>query len=74
MQWHPTVLARTALVPQRTLSSYGKDSSAASLDGIYKDGDFVVQFQGCEDAESGRDCVQEFEPYYKMWLQKVKTD
>jgi mannan polymerase II complex MNN11 subunit len=73
MQWHPTVLARTALVPQRTLSSYGKDSSAASLDGIYKDGDLVVQFQGCEETE-GRDCAQEFEPYYKLWQKKVKSD
>ncbi|KAJ5297464.1 hypothetical protein N7508_007713 [Penicillium antarcticum] len=74
MQWHPTVLARTALVPQRTLSSYGKDSPAASLDGVYQDGDLVVHFQGCEDAEKGRDCVSEFEPYYKLWLKKVKSD
>jgi mannan polymerase II complex MNN11 subunit len=73
MQWHPTVLARTALVPQRTLSSYGKYSSAASLDGIYQDGDLVVQFQGCEETE-GRDCAQEFEPYYKLWQKKVKSD
>jgi len=73
MQWHPTVLARTALVPQRIISSYSKDSSMASLDGTYKEGDLVIQFHGCQDTE-GRDCEQEMEPYYKVWHKMAKSD
>ncbi|CAG8040628.1 unnamed protein product [Penicillium salamii] len=67
LQWHPTVLARTALVPQRSISSYSKDSLRASPEGTYKDGDLVIQFRGCEEVE-GRDCERELEPYYKIWL------
>ncbi|CAG8150912.1 unnamed protein product, partial [Penicillium nalgiovense] len=73
MQWHPTVLARTALVPQRILSSYSSDSPGASLDGTYKDGDLVILFHGCDDAE-GRDCARELELYYKQWEKKIQSD
>ena len=73
MQWHPTVLARTALVPQRILSSQSSDSPGASLDGTYKDGDLVIQFRGCDD-EEGRDCARELEPYYKQWEKKTQSD
>ncbi|KAJ5700099.1 hypothetical protein N7536_003112 [Penicillium majusculum] len=73
MQWHPTVLARAALVPQRILSSYSHGSPGASLDGTYKDGDLVIQFHGCEDTE-GRDCAHELEPYYKIWEKKTQSD
>lgn len=73
MQWHPTVLARTALVPQRTISSYSKDSLRASADGTYQEGDLVIQFRGCEEIE-GRDCEQELDPYYKVWHKIVKSD
>lgn len=70
MQWHPTVLVRTALVPQRTLNAYSKDSAGASADGTYKDGDFIIRFPGCEDHQ-GRDC-QELEAYYSIWQKKTK--
>ncbi|KAI2732831.1 CAZyme family GT34 [Penicillium roqueforti] len=73
LQWHPTVLARTALVPQRILGSYSKDSPGVALDGTYKDGDLVIQFHGCGDAE-GRDCARELEPYYKLWEKKKQRD
>jgi mannan polymerase II complex MNN11 subunit len=73
MQWHPTVLARTALVPQCILSSYSSDSPGASLDGTYKDGDFVIQFHGCDDTK-GRDCARELESYYKLWEKKAQSD
>lgn len=73
MQWHPTVLARTALVPQRLLSSYSNESPGASADGTYKDGDFVIQFHGCDEG-AGRDCARELEPYYKLWEKMTKSD
>ncbi|KAJ5138799.1 uncharacterized protein N7515_003647 [Penicillium bovifimosum] len=73
MQWHPTVLARTAVVPQRLLASFSSGSPGASLDGTYEDGDFVVQFRGC-DVDNSRDCAREVEPYYKLWEKKVQGD
>lgn len=73
MQWHPTILARMALVPQRVLNSYSKDSPAASLNGTYEEGDFVIRFLGCDggDAES---CEKEMQPYYNAWLRKSKPN
>ncbi|KAJ5545041.1 hypothetical protein N7535_006571 [Penicillium sp. DV-2018c] len=73
MQWHPTVLARTALVPQRVLASYSSESPGASSDGTYKEGDFVIQFRGC-DEDNSRDCASEVEPYYKLWERKMWGD
>jgi mannan polymerase II complex MNN11 subunit len=45
------------------MNAYNKGEAAA--DGVYKDGDFVVQFAGCEKA--GRDCAAEAEPFSKQW-------
>ncbi|EPS31753.1 putative galactosyl transferase [Penicillium oxalicum 114-2] len=70
LQWHPTVLARTALVPQRILNAYSKNSAGASPDGTYQDGDLILSFPECDKAES-RDC-QEFQLYYELWLKSVK--
>ncbi|CAI7566791.1 hypothetical protein N7533_008145 [Penicillium manginii] len=70
IQWHPTVLARTALVPQRVLNAYSKDSPGASMDGTYKDGDLVLRFPGCE--AKGGDC-DELDPYYMLWQKKAKN-
>lgn len=72
MQWHPTVLERTALVPQRVLNAYSKDSVGASPDGTYKDGDFVIRFPGCDEPK-GRDC-EEMEAYYQLWQRKIKSE
>ena len=70
MQWHPTILARTAIVPQRTLNAYSKDSSGASSDGTYQDGDFLIRFPGCDHAQA-HDC-EELESYYMLWQKKTK--
>lgn len=72
MQWHPTVLARTALVSQRILNAYSKDSTGALPDGTYKAGDFVLRFPGCEHSEDS-DCT-EMEAYYQLWQKKTKSD
>ncbi|KAJ5779312.1 hypothetical protein N7457_007032 [Penicillium paradoxum] len=73
MQWHPTVLARTALVPQRIMSSYSKESPGASSDGFYKSGDLVIQFRGCDEG-AARNCAHELEPYYKLWERTAKSN
>lgn len=64
VQWHPTILSKLALVPQRTMNSHGK-GSPTNESGAYKDGDFVIRFQGCH--ETGRDCEKESDPYSKQW-------
>lgn len=75
MQWHPTVLARTAILPQRTLNAYSKDSHGASTDGTYKDGDFLIRFPSCDATPTtpAHDCA-ELESYYMLWQKKVKTE
>ncbi|PYI02219.1 hypothetical protein BO78DRAFT_464147 [Aspergillus sclerotiicarbonarius CBS 121057] len=73
VQWHPTILARLALVPQRIINSYSKDSSGAAVDGVYKDGDFVIRFLGC-DTDTKRSCEKELEPYYRLWAGKLKNE
>ncbi|KAI9369252.1 galactosyl transferase GMA12/MNN10 family-domain-containing protein [Aspergillus egyptiacus] len=71
VQWHPTVLARLALIPQRVINAYSNDSSGAAFDGTYKDGDLIIRFFGC-DGDPKRDCESEMDPYYKLWAMKLK--
>ncbi|KAL5365691.1 alpha-1,6-mannosyltransferase subunit [Aspergillus floccosus] len=73
VQWHPTVLARLALVPQRVINAYSKDSTGASLDGTYKEGDLLIHFFGC-DKDAKRSCEKEMDPYYNLWAKKLKND
>ncbi|KAH8811748.1 galactosyl transferase GMA12/MNN10 family-domain-containing protein [Xylogone sp. PMI_703] len=62
VQWHPTILSKLALVPQRIMNSY---SAVRTEDkqGPWQDGDFVITFAGCEQ----RDCASESEPFHKQW-------
>lgn len=64
MQWHPTILSKLAIIPQRTINAYSKGTSAEDP-GLYKVGDFVIRFAGCELA--GRDCIKEADLYSKQW-------
>ncbi|TVY73578.1 putative alpha-1,2-galactosyltransferase [Lachnellula suecica] len=64
VQWHPTILSKLVLIPQRTMNSYAKGSNTDES-GAYKDGDFVIRFHGCES--SGRDCAAEADPFSKQW-------
>ncbi|KAF7592468.1 hypothetical protein BBP40_000249 [Aspergillus hancockii] len=73
VQWHPTILARLALVPQRTFNAYSKDSSGAGADGNYKDGDLVIRFFGC-DTDTKRSCEKEMDPYYRLWTKKLQSE
>jgi mannan polymerase II complex MNN11 subunit len=65
VQWHPTILSKLALIPQRSINAYSKESPA-NESGIYKDGDFIIRFAGCE-LGAGRDCKKEAEPFSKQW-------
>jgi len=67
VQWHPTILTKLALIPQKLLNSYGVDiSSRGGKEVMYKDNDFLVRFPNCE-LDSNRNCEHELEPYYNQW-------
>ncbi|KAI7660834.1 hypothetical protein KC318_g9827, partial [Hortaea werneckii] len=67
VQWHGTILAKLALVPQKVLNSYTRDSGGSgSSDGLYSDGDFVANFHGCA-RDSGRNCEEEMDPLMTRW-------
>jgi mannan polymerase II complex MNN11 subunit len=64
VQWHPTILSKLALVPQRIMNAYPKGHTVNESE-TYKDGDFIIRFAGCEQA--GRSCATEAEPFSKQW-------
>ena len=67
MQWHPTILTRLALIPQRKINSYTVDiESRGGLKVTYQDNDFVVRAVGCE-RDSNRNCDREMDPWYHQW-------
>jgi mannan polymerase II complex MNN11 subunit len=69
VQWHPTILSKLALVPQKTLGSY----SHSSLGKLYQDGDFVVMFPEC--TTSGQDiCETESAKYWGTWKKAFNVE
>jgi mannan polymerase II complex MNN11 subunit len=77
VQWHPTILAKLVLVPQRVMNSYnirvgdGKANTTAEENGMWQEGDFLVRFPGCETTTE-RKCDDEMMPYYEKWMKEVK--
>lgn len=66
MQWHPTILSKIALVPQRTMASYVRENLGSG----YQDGDFVALFAGC--TPSGEySCEVMASPFFKRWQELV---
>lgn len=63
MQWHPTILAKLALVPQRTFNSYAMNTDEAGEESLYKEGDFVIRLNGCEGQGSDK-CSKDAEPFF----------
>ncbi|KAG0638908.1 galactosyl transferase GMA12/MNN10 family-domain-containing protein [Tuber brumale] len=61
VQWHPTVLTKMAMIPQKIMNSY---PNAPGLGGTYEDGDFLVHLKGCAEGK-GRSCEKEFQKYLK---------
>ncbi|OAA69622.1 Galactosyl transferase [Cordyceps fumosorosea ARSEF 2679] len=62
VQWHPTILSKLALVPQRTFASYSKPT----LGEQYQEGDFIAMFAGCSNI--GREsCEVESGHFWEKW-------
>ncbi|KAL5115976.1 putative alpha-1,6-mannosyltransferase mnn11 [Pleosporales sp. CAS-2024a] len=62
VQWHGTILAKLAMIPQNLLNSYA-NGPAAPQNGQYKNGDLVAHFPGCD--KDGRSCAKEQQPYFE---------
>ncbi|EUC50411.1 glycosyltransferase family 34 protein [Bipolaris oryzae ATCC 44560] len=61
VQWHGTILAKLAMVPQNLLNSYAL-GPANERNGRFQDGDLVAVFPGCD--KNGRDCAVEQQAYW----------
>lgn len=61
VQWHPTILAKLALVPQRILNSYSKEKGGQD----YKEGDLVVRLYAC--GEAGEDTCETESQRFAQW-------
>lgn len=79
VQWHPTILAKLAIVPQRLMNSYnfayaqreGRDGEMRKHDAMWQPGDFVVNLRDCDYTE-GRNCDKEMATYFAGWKSDVK--
>jgi mannan polymerase II complex MNN11 subunit len=70
-RWHGTVLAKLALVPQNIMNSYDEvQATAAGKSGIYKKGDFILNFGDCNGKD--RNCKTEMMPHFSQSLQSLK--
>ena len=71
VQWHPTILTKLALIPQRILNSYSVNiESRGGSEVTYKEGDFVVRAVGCE-RDRQRNCEAEMDPWWLQWKSDV---
>jgi len=69
VQWHGTILAKLAMVPQNLLNAY-VSGPAAPTNGQYTDGDLVAVFPGCD--KDDKSCAQEMQPFFDT-LDKAKA-
>ncbi|KAI9783042.1 MAG: hypothetical protein M1835_003890 [Candelina submexicana] len=72
VQWHPTILSKLVLVPQRIMNSYGRESAGGDENRLYKAGDFVVRLPGCDAPDAKRSCEGEMAPYFTEWQTRYK--
>ncbi|KAI5304865.1 hypothetical protein KEM56_005791 [Ascosphaera pollenicola] len=73
VQWHPTMLAKLALVPQRIINAYAGQAPTPGPDGLYREGDLVIRFLGCDQIGANRNCEAEMMPYYTNWVKDTKN-
>ncbi|KAI9812400.1 MAG: hypothetical protein M1832_000435 [Thelocarpon impressellum] len=72
VQWHSTILAKLALIPQRTMNSYSERPGVpAEPATLFAKGDFVVSLHGCDD-DPARSCEEELRPFWALWKQTAR--
>ncbi|KAF2689739.1 glycosyltransferase family 34 protein [Lentithecium fluviatile CBS 122367] len=70
VQWHGTILAKLALVPQNMLNAYAS-GPANPKDGKYKEDDLVANFPGCAKDHT---CPTEQKPFFDILDGQRKGD
>lgn len=69
VQWHPTILSKLAIVPQRTINSYDKPDKGQA----YSTGDLAVRFPKCAKSAKNPTCEALSEPYASVWRSAYRT-
>lgn len=64
VQWHPTILSKLAIVPQRMINSYIEGNKEEE----FREGDFVVRAAGC-GREGTPSCEGQLSKYRTKWQQ-----
>ena len=87
VQWHPTILAKLALIPQRMFNSYNFKYEEKEIfdpvegrgtgemrkqDAMWEHGDFVVNLKDCWEKEKKRNCEKEMSEYFGWWRKEVR--
>ncbi|KAK4186081.1 hypothetical protein QBC35DRAFT_516476 [Podospora australis] len=62
VQWHPTILARLAIVDQKLINSYSQGNKGVE----YKDGDIAVRLVDCV-AAGAQACETESQKFTQQW-------
>ncbi|MCJ1243932.1 hypothetical protein MMC30_001129 [Trapelia coarctata] len=74
VQWHPTILTKLSLIPQRIINAYTVNiESRGGNEVTYKEGDFVVRAVGCEQ-DKARNCESEMDPWFQQWRRDVQKE
>ncbi|KAL1648858.1 putative alpha-1,6-mannosyltransferase mnn11 [Diplodia intermedia] len=67
VQWHGTILAKLALVPQRIMNAYTR-AEEGSKEGMYQEGDFIAAFPDCID-DKKTTCEDDMAPWWGKSLE-----
>ncbi|KAK4214447.1 hypothetical protein QBC37DRAFT_283736 [Rhypophila decipiens] len=68
VQWHPTILAKMAIVDQNVINSYSNGKTGQE----YKEGDLAVRFPDCA-AAGAQACETEAQKYAQQWRLAFKN-
>jgi mannan polymerase II complex MNN11 subunit len=68
VQWHPTILSKLALVPQRTINSYSKGDPGDE----YQPGDLTIRFVSCS-RDDPLACEGQSEQFLQMWRSSFRN-
>ncbi|KAH7046569.1 galactosyl transferase GMA12/MNN10 family-domain-containing protein [Macrophomina phaseolina] len=72
VQWHGTILAKLALVPQRTMNAYTRSENMDNKESTYQEGDFVIAFPDCIDDKKNT-CEDDMAPWFSKVLGKSSS-
>ena len=67
MQWHPTIMTKLSLIPQRIINSYTAEISSRGGKAVtFQEEDFIAHAVGCEK-DANRNCEDELDLWFDKW-------